>query len=170
MPRRGLTLALMLLLPLLAGCGFQPLYGGHARPGMEADLAAIKVMSIPEHVGQLLKWQLEKEFNPDGVAVPQRYALRIAIAMRQDNLATEPSNVAPRGSISAAADIALTTLDGKTVLYRGKIQSIADYNIGTDPYAAEAGKSDAETAIVEDLGEQIALRVSVYFRNKTAAQ
>jgi LPS-assembly lipoprotein len=158
-----------LLAPLLVGCGFEPLYGDRGE-AMEAALSQIKVMPIPEHIGQLLQWQLEREFNPDGDAVPARYALYVLISIRNDFLAVEPNNVAPRGSISAAADLALTTLDGKTVLYRGKIQSIADYNIGTDPYSADIGKSGAEKRVVEDIGDQVELRVATYFHTRAAAQ
>ncbi len=167
---RPLAVALIVLAPLLAACGFEPLYGDHTRRVMEADLAAVKIFPIPEHIGQLLQWQLEKEFNPDGVDVKQRYALHVAMSIKGDFLAVDPNNVAPRGSISAAADMALTTLDGKTILYRGKIQSIADYNIDTDAYASEIGKGSAEKRVVEDIGEQIALRLATYFHNKSAAQ
>jgi LPS-assembly lipoprotein len=171
--RRSIAVAVFIVLlavPLLAGCGFEPLYGDHAGRAMEAELAAVKIMPIREHIGQLLQWQLEKDFNPDGGIAPQHYALHIVLAIKRDFLATEPNNVAPRGSISAAADMALTTLDNKTILYRGKIQSIADYNIGTDAYAAEIGKSGAEKRVVEDIGEQIEIRLSAYFHNKSAAQ
>src|SRR5579863_3894079 len=105
--RRALFAFLLLAAPLLAGCGFEPLYGEHTRRVMEADLAAVKIMPIREHIGQLLQWQLEKDFNPDGVDVRPAYALHVALAVKRDFLATEPNNVAPRGSVSAAADMAL---------------------------------------------------------------
>jgi LPS-assembly lipoprotein len=167
--RRALIGILLLMAPLLAACGFEPLYGDHMRRGMEADLAAVKILPISEHIGQLLQWRLERDFNPDGVRAPQRYALHVALAIKRDFLATEPDNAAPRGAISAAADLALTTLDNKTILYRGKIQSIDDYNIGTDAYAAEIDKSNAEKRVIDDIGEQIEIRLSIYFHNKTAA-
>jgi LPS-assembly lipoprotein len=168
--RRPPLALLLLAAPLLAGCGFEPLYGDHAGRVMEADLAAVKILPIHEHIGQLLQWQLEREFNPDGATVPQRYALHVVLAIKGDYLAVEPNNVAPRGSISAAADVALTTLDEKTMLYRGNIQSIADYNIPTNPYSAEIGKGGAENSVVEDIGEQIALRLSAYFHSKSAQE
>jgi LPS-assembly lipoprotein len=158
------------LTPLLAGCGWQPLYGEHGRLGMEAELTAVKILPIREHIGQLLQWQLEKDFNPEDVAARPRYALHVAVSIKQNFLATEPNNVSTRGSISAAADCALTTLDDKTILYRGKIQSVADYNIGDDAYAAEIGKSSAEKRVIEDIGEQIEARLAIYFHNKSAGQ
>lgn len=167
--RRVLIGLLAVVAPLVAGCGFEPLYGSHVR-AMEADLASVKIMPIPEHIGQLLQWQLEKDFYPDGAQDEQHYALHVALTIHTDYLAVEPNNVAPRGSISAAADMALTTLDNKTILYRGKIQSIADYNIDTDPYAAEIGQSGAEKRVVEDIGREIELRLATYFHNKSAAQ
>lgn len=166
---KALGLLFLFLAPLLAGCGFQPVYGDHGH-ATEAALAQVKVMPIPEHIGQLLKWQLEREFNPDGDAVPPRYRLFVLMSIRTDYLAVEPNDVAPRGSISAAADMALTALDGKTVLYRSKIQSIADYNIGTAPYSADIGKSGAEKRVVEDIGDEVVLRLSTYFHKRAAAQ
>ena len=163
----------MLLLPAalpLAACGFEPLYADHSGEVTEADLAAVKIMPVREHVGQLLQWQLEREFNPDGATVTPRYALHVALSIKGDYLAIEPNNVAPRGSISAAADMALTTLDEKTTLYRGKIQSISDYNITTNPYSSEVGRSGAEKSVVEDIGEQIEIRLSTYFHDRSAAE
>lgn len=168
--RRSLLALLLLAAPPLAACGFEPLYADHPGGAMEADLAAVKILPIREHIGQLLQWQLEREFNPDAAEVPPRYALHVVLAIHGDFLAVEPNNVAPRGSISAAADVALTTLDDKKTLYRGKIQSIADYNIPTDPYSAEIGKGGAENRVVEDIGEQITLRLSAYFHNRSAAE
>lgn len=168
--RRPLLALLLLAAPPLAACGFEPLYGHHPGAVMEADLAAVKILPIREHIGQLLEWQLERQFNPDGATVPQRYALHVVLAIKGDFLAVEPNNVAPRGSISAAADVALTTLDEKTTLYRGKIQSIADYNIPTNPYSGEIGKGGAENRVVEDIGEQITLRLAAYFHSKSAEE
>jgi LPS-assembly lipoprotein len=168
--RRPILALLLLAAPSVAACGFEPLYADHSGRVMEADLAAVKILPIREHIGQLLQWQLEQEFNPDGAEVPPRYALHVVLAIHGDFLAVEPNNVAPRGSISAAADMALTTLDEKTTLYRGKIQSIADYNIPTDPYAMEIGQGGAEKRVIEDIGEQIALRLSTYFHNRSAAK
>lgn len=168
--RRALIGIVALVAPLVAGCGFEPLYGGHRAEVMEADLVQVKILPIREHIGQLLQWQLEKEFNPDGIEATPRYALHVALSIRVDYLAVEPNNVAPRGSVSAAADMALTTLDDKTVLYRGKIQSIADYNIDTDPYASEIGKSGAEKRVVADIGDEIAVRLAGYFHDKSAAK
>ncbi len=79
--RRALIGIVAIVAPLVAGCGFAPLYGDHARV-MEADLATVKILPIPEHIGQLLQWQLEKEFNPDGVEVPPRYALHVGLAIQ----------------------------------------------------------------------------------------
>ncbi|HEY5208401.1 MAG TPA: hypothetical protein VIJ42_03035 [Stellaceae bacterium] len=171
MARRGgrALIAAALLAPCLAGCGFQPLYGEPARHGMEAELASVKIMPIREHIGQLLQWQLEKDFNPDGDLVPRRYALHVAVLIKQDFLATNLSNVSSRGSVSAATDVALTSLDNKTILYRGKIQSIADYNIVPDAYASEIGKSSAEKRVVEDIGQQIEARLGIYFHNRRAS-
>ena len=165
-----ISLILAVVAPLLAACGFEPLYGDRMREGRAPQLAAIKIMPIKEHIGQLLEWRLEKDFNPDGTEVQQRYALHVALSIKLDYLATQPDAVSTRGQISAAADCALTTLDNKTILYRGKIQSIADYNIDQDAYSAEIGKSSAEKRVIEDIGEEIETRIAVYFRERTATK
>jgi LPS-assembly lipoprotein len=155
---------------LLAACGFHPLYGEGRARAIEPQLAAIKIASIPEHIGQLLEWQLRNDFNPDGGAVTPRYALHVVLALRQDFLATQSNAIATRGQVSAAADCALTTLDGKKVLYRAQIESIADYNIDSDAYASEVGKSGAEKRVVRDIGEEIETRLAAYFNDRAGTQ
>jgi LPS-assembly lipoprotein len=169
-PRRRPALALAILAPLVAGCGFHPLYGRSGQAVVEPQLAAVKIMPIPEHTGQLLEWRLETDFNPDGAAVAPRYALHVALGLRENYLATAINAVSTRGSISAAAEIALTTLDGKTVLYHARIQSIADFNIESDAYAAAIGKSGAEKRVIADIGQEIEARLAAYFADRAATQ
>ncbi len=168
--RRAVFVLLLFLAPLLSACGFEPLYAEHARTTLEPRLAAIKILPIKEHTGQLLEWSLSEAFNPDHIAVEPRYALHVTVTMRQTNLATQINAVSTRGSIAAAADCILTTLDNKTVLYRGRIQSVEDYNIVQDAYASEIAKNGAEKRVVDDIGEEIATRVTLFLRDRAAAQ
>jgi LPS-assembly lipoprotein len=161
---------LLLLSPLLAACGFEPLYAEHARATLEPRLAAIKILPIKEHTGQLLEWSLREALNPADIVVEPRYALHITVTMRQINLATQTNAISTRGSIAAAVDCILTTLDNKTVLYRGKIQSVEDYNIIQDAYASEMARNGAEKRVVDDVSEEIATRLTVFLRERAAAQ
>jgi LPS-assembly lipoprotein len=160
----------LILAPLLGACGFHPLYQGGNAGTVEPQLAAIKIMPIKEHIGQLLGWQLQTDFNPDDRAVEPRYRLYVGLALRQDFLATQSNAISTRGQISGAADCVLTTLNGKRVLYRARIQSIADYDINSDAYSSLVGKSTAEKAVVRDMGEEIEMRLAAYFSGRSAAR
>ncbi|MGH7076060.1 MAG: hypothetical protein ACREFD_17955 [Stellaceae bacterium] len=160
----------LLLAPLLAACGFHPLYEHNGAGAVEPQLAAIEIMPIKEHTGQLLNWQLANDFNPGNDAVAPRYRLYVALALRRDFIATQSNGIASRGQISGAAQCVLTPLNGKHVLYRARIQSIADYSIDPDAYASEVGKSGAEKAVIRDIGREIEIRLAAYFSDRTAAR
>jgi LPS-assembly lipoprotein len=164
------VLLLLMLAPLLAACGFEPLYAEHSRAGIESQLAAIKILPIREHVGQLLEWRLRNDFDPEGDSVPPAYALHVELALHQDFLATQIDAVATRGTIEGVATISLTTLDNKTVLYRGKIQSVADYNVVEDAYASQIGSASAQKRVIDDIGQEIETRLLLYLRDRTAAR
>ena len=158
----------LLLIPLLSACGFEPLYVQQKRAVMEPELAAIKVMPIPEHIGQLLEWSLKNALNPADAHVTPRYALHVTLTLRQDFLAIDPEAVSTRGSVSALAKVTLTSLDGRTVLYKANVQSVADYNIIPDAYASQVGRSAAQKHIVEDISTEIQTRLALFMRQRTA--
>src|SRR5215469_9506378 len=77
--RRGI-LAALAAAPL-AGCGFRPLYGGHAAGEYDPRLATIKVTPIADRNGQILELALREKLNPRGVALPTRYTLSVTLTL-----------------------------------------------------------------------------------------
>src|SRR3546814_19847398 len=72
------ALALAACLPLLAGCGFQPLYARPDAPSsVTADLAHIKVLTIGNRIGQKLRNHLLEDLDPDGSEEPPLYTLGV---------------------------------------------------------------------------------------------
>ncbi len=65
----------------LAGCGFQPLYGGTTAGGAKLAevMAAVEIAPIPGRVGQKLRNELIFTNTGGGYAAPTRYKLDIAI-------------------------------------------------------------------------------------------
>src|SRR5262245_35104128 len=65
----------------LAGCGFQPLYGGTTAGGQRLSevMAGVDIVPIPGRVGQRVRNELIFANTGGGVAAPSRYRLEIAI-------------------------------------------------------------------------------------------
>ena len=63
----------------LAGCGFQPLYGGTTAGGAKLAevMAAVDIAPIPGRVGQKLRNELIFANTGGGYASPTRYRLNI---------------------------------------------------------------------------------------------
>ena len=62
--------AATVLLALLAGCGFEPLYGlsGRSEPSVVAALAGVHVAPIPDRIGQQLRNDLLHRLTPGGTS------------------------------------------------------------------------------------------------------
>src|SRR3546814_19408772 len=74
------ALALAACLPLLAGCGFQPLYARPDAPSsVTADLAHIKLLTIGNRIGQKLRNHLLEDLATDGSKEQQLYPLGVGL-------------------------------------------------------------------------------------------
>src|SRR5712692_10228223 len=94
-PRRALSggvfgMMLGLGLSVLGGCGWAPLYADRETGPADEELRAIRVVPIPERIGQRLALALRDSLNPPGnptgEATPQRYILRTTLQTVRSDL------------------------------------------------------------------------------------
>jgi LPS-assembly lipoprotein len=176
----GPALALFLLLPLLAACGFQPVYGG-GRGGTElAELQQVRIAPIGQRRGQQLHNALRDRINPQGQPGDPAYRLVVALEegerrsnVRPDATATritqrltaywELRRIAPAGG--AEADPA-----GERVLLEGRSRSFNSYDVLDQPYATTVAERDATERGVRSLANDIHTRVAAYLARPGRAQ
>jgi LPS-assembly lipoprotein len=158
--------AIALALLVLAGCGFHPLHAQRAGDGSTVgNLAQVKIALIDNRIGQELRNELLNRLNPDGSPRAPRYTLQVKLEQTESALAIDEAGTASRSSLSVTATYKLISLDNGTPLLQGTSTSINSYSIITNSYATLVGQKDAQKRTLRAVADDIALRLSLYFRD-----
>lgn len=160
MRSRRASLAVLALVALVAGCGFEPLYAPSRSAALAPELAAVRVERVPERVGQLLANELRDDFNPAGTRVPARYSLGIRLVTTRQEIAVSSDATASRVAYSVRAYFTLTTLTGGQSLLSSSAVANVSLDVTTNEYANVVGEQDAQTRVVRELAEEIRVRVA----------
>ena len=168
--RRALLLG---LLGGVAGCGFRPLYapvtaedGGAA--DIRDDLAAVRVGSIPERSGQLLRRDLQRRFEGVRAGVPARYALQVAVTYAVEPLGYRRDGTITRLRYIASGNWALSTLSvppRQIAVSAIPARTLDSFNIpDLQFFAADSARDAMEARLVDQLAEDIFRRVALELR------
>ena len=127
------------LLPLLAACGFTPLY---AKSGVGASLQSVAI-ETPEHsrTAYFLRQQLDDELGRDRQAAPL-YRLSVAISENRFPLGVRINNVASRYEVDLAVTWRLLDQATGKQLTAGVTPVRVSYASADPPYAGVAAEQD----------------------------
>lgn len=153
---------------LLGGCGFRPLYGRDSVSGraeVRDAMAGIRVRSIADRQGQRLRQILREKLGTNGAASP--YELDIKLSQQVQELGVRKDSTTSRANLIFSA--ALTVFENGQSVFTDSVQSIVSYNILDDQYATVASQSDAEDRALRMVGDEIKIRLAVYFDRRLTA-
>lgn len=176
-PRRRL-LALTAAGLLLAGCGFQPLYGDRATQtagagGAPAAMAAIQVDVIADREGQILRGLLIEALNPQGRPVDPAYRLAVNLSVSGGSIGISRDNEVIRAASTGVAGIVLTRLDGPPELAPGEVdpwpfqrtlRATSAYNIQDDEFANLVAEEGARDEVLQQLANDIRTQIALFLR------
>ncbi len=154
----GHLLALMLVLPLLSGCGFTPLYG---RPETRAELSAVQVIAPEGRAAFLLKQALDDDLGRDK-AVAARFRLEMFDVQTRDPRGLTLEDVAERYVLGLAVSYRLVDSATGAVVHAGKVTSQVSYDAVDAPYAGIAGREDAQARAAMDAARKIGLDLATW--------
>jgi hypothetical protein len=181
--RSLLRLAPVLLL-VVAGCGWQPLY---ARPtadptsgGVTATFATIAIdpISTPgsldpltgdptepydSRAAQLLQNQLRDALNPYGQPSPAAYHLNIKLTHELYRTAALGNGDSTREDLALTARYELTDEKGGRVL-RDSARIVTSYDVLKEPFSDLQSQNDAVQRGVEQLAQAIQTRLATFLR------
>lgn len=170
MPRAAAALALGLAV-LLAGCGFEPLYGKRqGERGTTADLAAVEVGPIPDRLGQQVRNRLLDLLTPRGGRERPRYRLDVLLKQEKTGVLVESDDTASRINLTLSADFALIDLQSRQRIFDGRTRTIAAYNITRADYANLVAERDATRRAAESVADEITDRIAVFFKRQREAR
>jgi LPS-assembly lipoprotein len=160
----AIALALCAGAATLAGCGFQPLYGGTTAGGAKLAevMSAVEIDPIPGRVGQRVRNELIFENTGGGYAAPQRYRLDIAIKEHVAEQLVQISGEATGEVYELNATFKLIDVNNGKVLLVGTAVSRAPYNRFQEIFANVRARYDAENRAASTVADSIRTRIAAY--------
>jgi len=151
----GLALAAF----ILAGCGFQPMYGG----ALDPQLSSIYVEPVAERDGYELRNTLIDLLHSDGQKAGKRYRLRIVMNESSQGIALQNDATITRYNTTLGATYEL--YDAKNnLLTKGTQSELSAYNVVQSPYATLSAQQDSTKRAAQDMAERIHLDLGAWFR------
>jgi len=163
--------SLAALLLLLAGCGWQPLYGhnsagqgGNAAP----QLAQVHIQPIADRVGQELYNMLRDRMNPQGVPAEPQYDLIVTLRQTATQELIQQDQTASRVDITLFADYKLFPRGQQTSIFAAQARSTTAYDLLNDPYSSVVSADDAKRRGAQSLADDISNRLAVFLAQAPA--
>jgi LPS-assembly lipoprotein len=145
----------LLALPVLAGCGFAPIYAEGTQG--RALLGKVALGDISDRMGFEMREQLELRF---GKATDPHYRLDVQIEVESEGLAITPNASITRFNLSAVAYYSLTPIAGGDAILTDSVRSFTAYSATSSPYATRVAESDARRRLAVSMADQIATLIA----------
>jgi LPS-assembly lipoprotein len=151
----------------LGGCGFRPLYATESTPaGISVYFEQIYVADIGGRTGRVLRNQLMDAFTPAGTPKLAAYRLEIELKDTKEGLAIQENADITRYNFTLAANYKLVDAANGQVMNTGVSRAIAGYNVVNEQFSTQIAQRDAEERAARELGEDIRLRLGVFFEKR----
>ena len=156
------TMVLLVLVTLLSGCGFRPLYlKGKQNP--QPDLTAIEIRPIVDRKGQILRNLLLDQLTPKGPSAHPAYVLDVTVDFSLTNLGIRRNDRATRALMKVTATYSLRRKQDEAKLFSGTSQASSGYDILDSDFATLVAEKDALQHSLETIAQDINLRLSFLF-------
>ena len=154
----------MVLVALVAGCGFRPLYQ-RGTAGAPAVLAAIRIEIIPDRQGQKLRNFLLDRLNPHGAPRVPLYILSVGLSESKGGLGVRKDAFATRAFLTVTASFSLARAGLEEAgRFAGSTSSTNFYNIVQSEFATLAAEQDARGRALGAIADEIRLRLAAALR------
>ena len=155
----------------LSACGFRPLYATGTTPdGMSSYFTQVFVEPIPGRQGVHLRNQMLDALTPGGTPSAAAYRLSIKLEDVKEGLAIQENTQITRYNYSLTAKYELRDSVSGEVLDHGTARAIAAYNVVDSQFATQSAERDAQERAAREVGEDIRLRLGLYFENRFGAK
>lgn len=169
--RRALVLTLAgLVLAGLPGCGFRPLYGTTDGVALSETLSQVEIGPIKDRLGQQVRNALLDRVSPSGHRGALLYRLDTLVSESISSLAFEKSADATRADLQLYASYSLADVKTGAVIMNNSSQAIASFNILNSEFATLMAENGARNRAVQQLAEDIRLKVAVFLKNRHSAK
>ena len=141
---------LLLALPAVAACGFEPVYGtGGSAEGLRGSI----IVDEPTTQNSFnLVAQLEQRL---GRAQAPTFGMSVKLSVEEQGLAISGSNDITRYNVLGSAAYVLRDLGTGKSVYEGKVNTFTAYSASAQPVATLAAERDANARLMNALADKI---------------
>jgi LPS-assembly lipoprotein len=151
-------------LPLLAGCGFTPLY---ATTGVTPAMAKIEVITPEGRTGHLLSEDLQDDLAiARGEGETAKYRLVMSLDERRYARGLDYQQVASWYELSLRVSYSLIDIESGKTLTAGVMPVSVSYNDPNDPYAGIVAQQDGQTRVANEAAQRIRIAIAAYFADQ----
>lgn len=141
---------LLLALPALAACGFEPVYGtGGSAEGLRGSILVDEPTTRDSFD---LVAQLEQRL---GRAQAPTYGMTVKLKVEEKGLAISDTNNIERYNVLGNADYVVRDLGTNEEVYKGSVNTFTAYSASTQSVATLAAERDANTRLMKALADKI---------------
>ena len=157
-------LAYLGILFLMAGCGFQPLYGErNANAGTRDELSRIEINSIADRLGQQVHNYLLDKISPFGKPDSPLYSLDVELNLSRQDLGVSRDETATRAKLILSASYRLVDKKNGKQLFLGRTQTANSFTIVDSDFANLSAENDGIDLAAREVSDSIRLRLALYF-------
>ncbi len=157
---------------VLAGCGWQPLYGrnssgegGDAAP----QLATVHIQPIADRTGQQLYNMLRDRMNPQGVPADPQYDLVVTLKEQAVQQLIQQNQTASRINLNFTASYQLFPRGQQAAVFQGQARTTTSYDLLVDPYASVVSADDAKRRGAQSLADEISNRLAAFLAQPSSS-
>ena len=156
MRARLLAVTLLMLTPVLAGCGFTPLY---AAPGVSPGLSSVESVAPDGRTGFLLRQALD-DVLARNEALPPAYRLTLDLRETRTPRGRRVDATASRYELQLVADWKLTSIATGAVALEGSSSTEVTFDRADQPYSGIVANQDAQSRAASELARMIQLQLA----------
>ena len=157
-------LCTFVLVGLLGGCGFQPMYGTNAEnTSVTQALAATTIEEIPGRLGQMVHNDLLNVVNPTGESGSPQFSLIVKLTEEREDIGLRQDASITRANYRLKAQFRLVDLADEAVLIDGNTWAETAFDVGTSDYSTLISERAAQERLSSDLSLEIRNRLALYF-------
>ncbi|PHS78955.1 MAG: hypothetical protein COB59_04270 [Rhodospirillaceae bacterium] len=163
---RGLVLTGVILTSIgLSACGFTPLYGQqNNNTHVLAALDSISIARIPDHVGQMMRLELQHRLSPKASNRAAQYQLNVTLSEGIASLAVDQSAFVTRSNLNLTGTYKLVRLSDNAVILSGNARTVASYNILSSDFATITAQANARKLAVVDVAKIVQTHIAAHFK------
>ena len=148
---------------IVAGCGFQPLYGDRNHNSVASQFSYVHVAPIQDRIGQQLRTELLHQLHASAQKNQAKYRLITTLQKGTQALAVRKSAFATRANLTVTANFQLMAEGNDKPILSAEEKATVSYNILDSEFATLIAQRDAQERAIKSLGKDIVVRLAVFF-------